>query len=352
MIIRRLLARCLAWFAGGEGLFHPQAGRVDNPISRRVVLAAGRLPTCDYYFNAPDPAAGMPACEIHDVTRLEPGDIALDAGTQVVIVRHLPRGWMHWLAAQRDRIASVVYFLDDDLPAALLASELPLLYAWKTSWRHARGRRTLARLCNEIWVSTQVLAERYAAVSPRLLEPAWLPVSPAGRDADAVYFYHGTWAHRREIEWLVPVVREVQSRLPGVWFEIVGTGKVRRLFRGIPRVRVVQPMSWPDYLAYTRQRRYQVGLAPCLDSEFNRARSHVKVFDITRMGAVGVYSDAPPYARRIRHGETGLLLENRPADWVVAITGLLRSSEECVRMSEQARHWCESTGGGPPQTSP
>jgi glycosyltransferase involved in cell wall biosynthesis len=346
MIVRRLLARCLAWLAGGEGLFRPTSRKSDAVIRRRVVLAFGHLPTCDYYFNAPIPGEETVASEIHDIADMVPGGIALDAGTQVVIVRYLPRRWLRWLAAQRERIAGVVYFLDDDLPAVLQAGELPLRYALKTAWRYAVNRRLLAGLCNEVWVSTPVLAGRYAASSPCLLEPSWLPAPSGGQHAEFVYFYHGTWAHRREIEWLVPVVREIQTRLPDVWFEIIGTDTVRRLYHGIPRVRVVPPMSWPDYLAYTRTKQYQLGLAPSLESAFNSARSHVKVFDITRMGAVGVYSNAPPYAGRIVSGETGLLLENRPEDWIATVTRLLHSPEERARMAAQARRWCEATRQG------
>jgi hypothetical protein len=108
----------------------------------------------------------------------------------------------------------------------------------KTAWRYARTRRLLGQLCSEIWVSTPELANRYARFSPRLLEPNYVE-SKSACGKKSVYFYHGTWAHRREIEWLVPVVRQVQEAIPGAWFEIMGTDRVRRLYRGISRVRVV-----------------------------------------------------------------------------------------------------------------
>jgi glycosyltransferase involved in cell wall biosynthesis len=197
-------------------------------------------------------------------------------------------------------------------------------------------------LCSEIWVSTPELANRYARFSPRLLEPNYVESKTAGEEK-SVYFYHGTWAHRREIEWLVPVVRQVQEAIPEAWFEIMGTDRVRRLYRGIPRVRVVHPMPWKDYLAYAGTVTYQVGLAPCFDTEFNRARSHSKLFDITRMGAAGIYANVTPYREKVIHGETGYLCTNEPDKWVAALTRLLNDEELRTSLCLNAREWCLKT---------
>ena len=198
------------------------------------------------------------------------------------------------------------------------------------------------------------LARRYADSCPELCEPYDVPApvkmqgSEAELPAQASYCYHGTRAHRREIEWLLPVVREVQAACPEARFEIFGDWRVRRLYRDIPRVSVRAPMTWPEYLAYSSTVRHQLGLAPCLDTPFNRARSHVKLFDITRFGAAGIYSDAEPYARRIRNGETGWLCPNRQQDWVWMIVRALRDPQECGAVHARALHACRHERGAFP----
>jgi hypothetical protein len=142
------------------------------------------------------------------------------------------------------------------------------------------------------------------------------------------------------------VVRQVQEAIPEAWFEIMGTDRVRRLYRGIPRVRVVHPMPWKDYLAYSGTVTYQVGLAPCFDTEFNQARSHSKLFDITRLGAAGVYSNVTPYAEKIIHGETGYLCPNEPDKWVVALTRLLKDKELRTSLCLKAKGWCKENCSG------
>jgi len=244
--------------------------------------------------------------------------------SMIVIVRHAP---LRWLEHGRDQLSGVVFLMDDDIPAAAAACELPFFYAMKTAWHYARARRLLGRLCSEVWVSTPELARRYESSFPRLWEPAYVGASSTAHTVAPVYFYHGSWAHRREIEWLVLIVGRIQETFPDAWFEIIGTDRVKQLFRGIPRVRIVHPMSWKDYLAYAGTVRYQVGLAPCFDTDFNRARSHSKMFDITRLGAAGIYSNVTPYAEKVVDGKTGLLCDNDPDKWVAALTLLLNDAD-------------------------
>ena len=261
----------------------------------------------------------------------------------VVIVRHAPLRWLRWLEEQKEQLSRVVFLIDDDIPAAILASELPFGYAVKTAWRYCRTRRLLARLCSEVWVSTPELARRYAASSPRLLEPRYVDELSTGEPDAIVYFYHGSWAHRREIEWLVPIVRRIQEEVPHAWFEIFGTDRVRHLFKGIPRVRIVHPMPWKDYLAYAGTVRYQLGLAPCFDTKFNRARSHSKVFDITRLGAAGIYSNVIPYAENVVHGKTGFLCANDQDKWIAQITMLLQDQDMRNCLYQGAQDWCDNS---------
>jgi hypothetical protein len=307
-----------------------------------AVLTPGEIPTADLYLRENLREQFGEAVTYVNFLRTSPDDVVLGSDTLVVVVRSAPKKWLKWLLRQQDKLAGVAILMDDDIPSALRAPELPFRYAMKTAWRYARTRRLLGQLCSEIWVSTPILARRYARFSPRLLEPIYVE-SKSADEEKAVYFYHGTWAHRQEIEWLVPVVRQVQEAIPGAWFEIMGTDRVRRLYRDIPRVRVVHPMPWKDYLAYAGTVTYQVGLAPCFDTEFNRARSHSKIFDITRLGAAGVYSNVTPYAEKVIHGETGFLCTNEPDKWVTMLTRLLNDEKLRSSLYLKAKAWCEES---------
>ena len=340
-MLRTSIACLLDFFAGGGGLFKSRGITYGQKPDNALVLSPGEIPTTQIYLKKHLAVRFGEEVRYVDALRTLPQQHTLTENTLIVIVRHAPLNWLHWLKHKQRQLAGIVFFMDDDIPSVLRAPEIPFRYAMKTAWRYARSRCLLSRICTEVWLSTPELIQRYADSFPQLHEPEYVATQLPDKTT-AVYFYHGTWAHQREIEWLVPIVRQVQQAVPHAWFEIFGTDRVRHLFRGIPRVRVVHPMPWIDYLAYADTVTYQIGLAPCFDTPFNRARSHSKLFDITRLGAAGIYSNVTPYAEKIIHGKIGFLCANDKEKWVVTISQLLgdqklRSSVYC-----RAKEWCNT----------
>ena len=321
------------WFRPSEQ--RPDAGEAGDVL----VLSPGPVPTTSIYLES---RLGPLRGRIVDTLAADPPP-GPPRATELVLVRHAPRPWLRWISQHRAAFGRIALLMDDDMPQALLAAELPPAYALRTARRHRDVRCLLAGCCDELWLSTPELLRRYPGPRSRLLVPLYVSprvVDETPADTEPVYFYHGTRAHLAEIRWLRPVVEAVQRRCPRAVFEVLGDEGVARVFRGIPRVRVRPWLTWPDYLAYSRTHQYKVGLAPCLDTPFNRARSQVKLFDITRLGAAGVYADLAPYADGVLHGETGLLCAARHEDWVEAIAALLEGPDQASAMAGAARLVC------------
>lgn len=259
------------------------------------------------------------------------------ACSTVVIVRYLPDEWVEPLRAYRASGGRVVYFMDDDLMDPQARRNLPALYGKKIHNLAARQRRTLESICSEFWVSTPYLARKYACWSPTLLPPGAEigDIVPATETCSICY--HGTASHKLELEWLVPVLSDVQESNSTTRFEVFGDQHVNRMYRQMPRVAVLHPMSWSNYLAYTAATKHDIGLAPLLPDPFNAARGPTKFFDFVRMGAVGIYSDVVPYRGFVRDGVDGLLLPNDPQLWVETILELRNNSLQRKAMAEAAR---------------
>jgi hypothetical protein len=254
----------------------------------------------------------------------------------VIIVRYLPTHWLQPLRAFRAMGGQIVYFMDDDLMDEAAVAGLPKAYARKIRLLATRQRANIEALCDEFWVGTPHLAEKYGTWNPTVL-----PLLASGPDLAhtplVTFFYHGTASHRAELEWLPQIVDSVQSAGPQTMFEVFGDHSVNKMFKGFPRTAVLHPMSWPSYLAYTASVRRDIGLAPLLPGAFNAARGPTKFFDFARMGAVGIYSDIAPYRGFIRPEVDGLLLPNEPALWVKAIAELVADPERRMRMATAAR---------------
>ena len=254
-------------------------------------------------------------------------------GSHLVFVRYLTPEWRSWVEQHRTRLGRLVFFMDDDLFDFSSHSGLPLRYRWKLYRFALRHKTWLRQMDAELWVSTQWLADKYQTWQPRVLPPQ----SPYTHCVpQKTFFYHGSASHMQEIRWLIPVVEEVLQRDPTLSFELIGNRKIRQLFSYLPRVHVLQPMSWPAYQALVSRPERIIGLAPLLPSPFNQARSATKFFDITQAGAVGIYADHPVYQSIIQHNHNGLLLPMEQKAWVAAILRLSSDEEHRLKLQAQA----------------
>lgn len=214
--------------------------------------------------------------------------------------------------------------MDDDLLDWSASEAVPWRYRYKIISLAAWRKGWLVEIGAELWVSTPFLAAKYAKWSPSLLRPWPLqPETGRGRIAPLTVFYHGSASHRIEKEWLYPVIQRVLEQAPHARFEIIGASHVNDLYAKLPRVEVIHPLCWENYLAFSVSRKRHVGLAPLLEHGFNAGRSYSKFFDIQRCGAAGIYSNVGVFSEFVRHGIDGLLVDNDPEQWVKAILALL-----------------------------
>jgi len=296
-----------------------------------IVLSEGATASTDYFLFPYLHSLGYRATLVD--TRVVPSESLHVAGCHLVVIsRYLPSKWLGLLEQLRRQGATIAYFMDDDLFDLRALQGLPWRYKWKIVSRALTHKRFLRHLCGEVWVSTSYLADKYAYLHPVLLQPMLSPKTLETPKSLHVC-YHGTASHQKEIEWLLPIVKAVQERTDHIHFELFGTRVVQKLFGRIPRVAIVHPMSWPNYLSYTSVQRRDLALAPLRPSAFNAGRGPLKFFDYARMGAVGLYSDRPPYRGFIREGVDGLLLAHDHEVWTDAVLQLAQDSERRRRMA-------------------
>ena len=291
-----------------------------RPAARRcIVLEEGRSPSGDYLLTPWLERLGLPLVRVD--ARLSPGSDTLRAGDLVVLSRYVPPLWRRPLQKRLTELAGLAYFMDDDLldPAAHVG--LASAYASKLATLASSQRRWLEVHADAFWVATPALAAKYAELDPQLIPlapPASLLVArPALR-----IVYHGTASHAAEIEWLHTVIAGVQQRCAHTAVELFGEHPVHRRYRDLPRVTVLHPMRWENYLAYTATHPAAIGLAPLLPGAFNAARGAVKFYDYARMHAVGLYTDVEPYRGFVRDGVDGVLLPNDPQRWIDMLVAL------------------------------
>jgi hypothetical protein len=290
---------------------------VDRPIC--YVVEERHNPSSDYFVLPELGRMGFKPirCEFADVPAA--GSL-LNAA--VAFVRYLPKGWRHLVQPQRHRLRGLYFFMDDDLFDLRASAGMPWRYRYKLARLAGVHQGWLRRQKAEIWVSTPYLQQKYRHWNPRLVLPQPLQAS----HESVRIFYHGTASHQAEIDWLYPVMQTLLQSDERLSFELMGGEGVYRRYRRLPGVSVVHPMSWRAYQAFSSLSGRHIGLVPQLDQAFNHARSYTKFFDITRAGAVGVYSQYSACADVLTHGRQGLLCAMQEDAWVAAIRQLVNDA--------------------------
>jgi hypothetical protein len=317
---------------------------VGERLTSALVLHQGAESSLDYFLHSAFQARQWRAVLLD--TRLRP---PADMGSQlmqarvVVLVRYWPRGWCWrgWLRQARRQGLRCIYWMDDDLLDLSGFKVLPRKYAVKLrrlAWDH---RHAILDWCQELWVSTPTLGQRYAS-----LKPVVNPLCPQARVVEQISSfsigYHGTASHRQELLWLYPLIVDVQARYSHTLVELYGDEEMRQLYGAIPRVQVHHPIPWERYREVTAGQHLDLLLCPLVDNTFNGARAAVKFFDAVRLGAVGLYSYRQPYASMVSHGEDGLLLGDQYDEWLDAISRLVSQPQERQQLADSARRRASS----------
>lgn len=191
-------------------------------------------------------------------------------------------------------------------------------------------------LCHAIFVSTEPLkayfqdrlkkvynAEPKIYVLPNCTDIKEWPENPA-KTRRKVIGYAGSVTHNSDLKMILPSLGKLLAGHD--WeFEILGgvkTEDIKTLFAGLPPAALDKisvkggTISWEGYPELLASQGWNVGLAPLIDDEFNRGKSHIKWMEYAMCGIPTLASKVYPYAEPIQgtpvieDGETGMLFSS------------------------------------------
>lgn len=291
-----------------------------------IIVEQGKNPSSDYYVK--------PEISRHQgsIVCINTESRAFEAmsGKNIVVVRYLSLEVARHIAKNKANLGKIVYFFDDDLFDQ--SSWIGFKADYRKKLRHNyKIFLHWQEIFDEFWVSTEHLAGKYRQFDPHLVEPCQITTDTrepnSSGSSEVKIFYHATGSHVAEFEWLFPVLRQTVQTHPNVVLELIGDHNINRLYRELPRTRILHPMSWPNYLDHTQRMLPGLGLAPLLPNVFNFARSGVKYFDIRRSSSKGIFSKNTIYEKYVQNDEAGWLVENDPAAWLKTIDEWVKTSE-------------------------
>ena len=258
--------------------------------------------------------------------------IALNNFKTIILVMYIPLNILLNLIYLKRNSKKIILLLDDNLLDLNLFSELPLLYKLKIFLNIYCYKFFFSLFINEIWVSNRSLGEKVKQsiskneINIKLLMLNHKQTYPLKKFYKIAYL--GTSSHSKELKWLKILFEKIQKQREDCLIEIYVNKKWRNYFRSVPRMKITYPLDWETFFLDTSISKADIVVNPIFKSNFNNYRSPTKFFDITRLEAVGIYSNEKPFAQFINNNHDGILLDNNIDDWIQKIFFLLDNSRE------------------------
>lgn len=284
----------------------------------------------------------------HDVTVVRPGerhvrlvmegDVVKDAiiDTDVVVLQRTTHAYMaQAVPVLRSKGIAVVIDIDDDLTAVH-----PQNPAWHSlypknrslhSWRHLSAACRDATL---VTVSAPALLPIYAPHGRGVVLPNYLPKSYFGlshEDSETIGWPASLHSHPTDPQAVGGTVSRLVGE--GATFHTLGGSQGADKAFGLledPEQGSVPIADWPAAVA-----RLGIGIAPLVDSRFNRSKSWLKPLELSACGVPWVASPRAEYARLHQMG-VGVLAE-RPRAWYRELKRFLDSPTLRAEQSEAGR---------------
>lgn len=219
---------------------------------------------------------------------------------------------------------------------------------------------------NALTVSTEPLKERLQAhfrhvhnvekpmfVIPNMNDAKDWNFKPASKNKDKIIIgYSGSNSHQDDLRVVLPAIDTLLTKYPNLWFEVIGAIDKTKLdiyFRdfkpkNLERVAMLPATAtfweYPEYLA---QQKWDIGIAPLVDSAFTRCKSHIKWMEYSMYEIPTVASRVYPYfmeledRQMIVDGETGFLCE--PLEWEKKLERLILDKSLRKQIGRQAKEF-------------
>lgn len=216
---------------------------------------------------------------------------------------------------------TVAFFLDDDL--SMLPNGSPGL-----PWRK-KGLALSAKNADMIVSSSPYICKRYGdkyGVTRRVAYNTAVPKEDVkeyidGRNDLIKIVYAAGLGHKMLFDAFIrPVLSELSDRYKD---------KASLTFMGVHpdinpndyemSIRFIPPMSFDEYRKTIAGENFDIGLAPLVTDEFTKCKYFNKFLEYAMFGIVGLYSNTEPYTFVIKDKENGLLVGDKPEDWLNTI---------------------------------
>lgn len=261
----------------------------------------------------------------------------------------------------RDKLGKKVILDCDDNFFDILPSH-PLYDKLKATKRDRAFMATILSFADVLTVSTEPLKQKFKehfkdvlgiekkiVVIPNMnnLKEWEHPISKKSKKKFIVG-YAGSNSHQDDLEMFLPSLLKIMQKYPHVHFESVGSisKDMLHMFKDFDHDSMLRcdllPSTWTfnEYPKMLCKQKWDIGVAPLVDSAFTRCKSHIKFLEYSSFKLPTIASKVYPYyvdiegKEVITHDKTGLLV--KPSEWFDAMEELILNKEKRIALGEAA----------------
>jgi|GEM_PF-511549 len=240
-----------------------------------------------------------------------------------------------------------IYILDDNFWA--LPDHLPDAAYYKTGSK-LQQMEEYVRFANLVKVFSPELARRVRRYTPHVvcdtaaIDFSLLPRVLPPRAGETIQIAYVTARGARDElvalfeQDLLAILAEFPQKVHAVFFT-----ERPPAFQDVPNVQVVDvDWQYDRFIRSLAQARYDIGLAPLLNTEFYLSKTNTKTRDYGACRIAGIYSNLEPYFD-IVPGVTGMLVDQKPGAWYDAMRTLVLDDGLRQMIQEQAYQYVYQT---------
>ena len=245
-------------------------------------------------------------------------------GSTIIIVRYVPLHIL--LSIRKRRYINIIYFIDDNIPAAFTDLTLPSTYALKLTFQFYSIRYFLSKMRTSIFFSTPIIYNYYKKHKGKILRPLNIYKNQITTKKYSICYF-GVSSHTKEYDFIASIAQTIQKKTNNIYFFIVDSRYTRKLFNKIPRVYFIGVSKMPDYISFLEYSHFDIGLSPLfMDTIWNSSKSHIKIFDISASCRYGIFSKNEIYYPFAKQYSNFFFLENIQSIWIKKIFEITNSS--------------------------
>lgn len=160
-------------------------------------------------------------------------------------------------------------------------------------------------------------------------------------------YFSGTDTHNEDFQMVSHAIVRILDDHKNVYIKLMGRIDAPDALKGYEDRLIFSPyVDWRQLPFELRQ--CDIGLAPLVDTLFNRAKSEIKWSELALVGVPVIASNMGAFKESVKNGSTGILVENTEEDWYKGMNLLVNDAKKRTDIAKTARDWvlhqCTTTG--------